>query len=341
MLETIWFILWGVLWAVYFILDGFDLGLGGLLHVYAKRDEERRIVYNCMGPFWDGNEVWLIAAGGVTFAAFPRVYAAMFSTLYTPLLLLLFALILRGSAFEFRRKIDSGAWRMLWDLCLAGGSLVAALLFGVAFANIFRGLPFDASGSLVGGFPALLNLYGLAGGLFFLSFFWQHGTLWLILKGRAEPKARAIRASLALWGLHLVAALIFGLLSTRETGILEGLRARPAFLVLPILSLIAIMGTGHFIYRKRFVAAWVASSTTMVTALCSCLAGLFPVLIPSLLEPSQSLTAFNSCSSPLTLKIMLVAVALCLPLVILYQGWVYRIYQSPLTEEDLNRPEFY
>src|SRR5512139_821611 len=150
MLETIWFALWGVLWAVYFVLDGFDLGLGSLMPVVAKDERDRRVVVNAMGPFWDGNEVWLITAGGVTFAAFPRVYAVMFSSLYTPLMLLLFALILRGISFEFRGKVDSPGWRALWDATLVIGSFLPALLLGVAFANIFKGLPLDAEGILQG-----------------------------------------------------------------------------------------------------------------------------------------------------------------------------------------------
>ena len=139
MLGTIWFILWGVLWAVYFMLDGFDFGLGALMPFLAKNDEEKRIIYNSMGPFWDGNEVWLITAGGVTFAAFPETYAVMFSSMYSALMLVLFALIIRGVSFEFRGKLHNPLWRKLWDTCMFIGSFLPALLFGVAFANIFRG----------------------------------------------------------------------------------------------------------------------------------------------------------------------------------------------------------
>jgi len=147
MLETTWFVLWGILWAVYFMLDGFDLGLGSLTPFLAKNDTERRIIYNSMGPFWDGNEVWLITAGGVTFAAFPKAYAVLFSSLYSALMLLLFALILRGVSFEFRGKVDSPKWRAIWDSCVVIGSFLPALLLGVAFANIFRGIPIDAMAS--------------------------------------------------------------------------------------------------------------------------------------------------------------------------------------------------
>ncbi|HYA02276.1 MAG TPA: cytochrome d ubiquinol oxidase subunit II, partial [Syntrophobacteria bacterium] len=184
MLETTWFVLWGVLWAVYFMLDGFDLGLGSLMPVLARNDTDRRIIYNAMGPFWDGNEVWLISAGGVTFAAFPRAYALLFSSLYTALMLVLFALIFRAVAFEFRGKVDHPAWRKLWDSCLVFGSFLPALLLGVAFANIFRGIPFDAEGLYRGSLITLLNPYGLIGGVLFLCLFLVHGSIWLAIKAQ-------------------------------------------------------------------------------------------------------------------------------------------------------------
>ena len=146
MLETVWFVLWGIMWAFYFMLDGFDLGIGTLLPFLTRNETEKRLAYNAIGPFWDGNEVWLITAGGVTFAAFPGTYAVMFSSLYSPLMIILFALILRGAAMELRKKTDSQAGRRLWDLCVIVGSFIPALLFGVAFANIFKGIPIDSEG---------------------------------------------------------------------------------------------------------------------------------------------------------------------------------------------------
>jgi len=157
MLGTTWFILWGVLWAVYFALDGYDLGMGTLAPFLAKNERDKRIMLNAAGPFWDGNEVWLLTAGGVTFAAFPGTYAVMFSTLYSALMLLLFSLILRGVSFEFRSKVDSAAWRSLWDLGHFLGSFLPAFLLGVAFANIFKGIPFDGNGVNQGGLMDLLN----------------------------------------------------------------------------------------------------------------------------------------------------------------------------------------
>ena len=194
MLQTIWFLLWGLLWAIYFMLDGFDLGLGTLRPFIARNDTESRIIYNVMGPFWDGNEVWLITAGGVTFAAFPTTYAVMFSTLYAPLLLILFGLIIRAVSFEFRGQIDSPGWRKLWDTCLFVGSFVPALLFGVAFANIFQGIPFDDKGVFHGTLFTLLNPYGILGGMLFVLLFLLHGSLWLAVKAEGPLYDRAAGA---------------------------------------------------------------------------------------------------------------------------------------------------
>ena len=217
MLQTIWFLLWGILWAVYFMLDGFDLGLGTLMPVYAKTDKERSLVYRAMGPFWDGNEVWLITAGGVTFAAFPTTYAVMFSGLYSALMLLLFALIFRGVSFAFREEVNSPGWKRVWDTCLTIGSFLPALLLGVAFANIFHGLPIDKEGIYQGTFFTLLNPYGLAGGILFVLLFMVHGSLWLIVKSEGAPHDRAVKLVSKLWAVLLVVAVIFLAASRRVT----------------------------------------------------------------------------------------------------------------------------
>ncbi len=209
MLETIWFLLWGLLWAIYFTLDGFDLGLGTAMPFLAKNDKDVRTIYNSLRPFWDGNEVWLITAGGVTFAAFPTTYAVMFSTLYTPLLLILFALIIRAVSFEFRGKIEGRGWNRLWDTCLFLGSFAPALLFGVAFANIFQGIPFDAKGVFHGNLLSLLNPYGIVGGLLFVLLFVLHGLLWLAIKTSGDLHERTVRTLPVIWVVLLVVAVIF------------------------------------------------------------------------------------------------------------------------------------
>ena len=198
-LQVIWFILWALLWAVYFVLDGFDLGLGSLLPFIGSNEEERRIMYNAAGPFWDGNEVWLISAGGVTFAAFPKVYAVMFSALYAPLLILLFALIFRAVSFEFRGKVESGVWRGFWDLVHFLSNLVPSLLLGVTFANLFMGIPIDGEGVFHGTLMGLVNGYGIAGAIFFLVMFMLHGSLWLAIKSQGELQTRAVASANLLW----------------------------------------------------------------------------------------------------------------------------------------------
>jgi cytochrome d ubiquinol oxidase subunit II len=330
-LGTIWFILWGVLWAVYFILDGFDLGLGALRPFFAKTEDEKRIIYNAMGPFWDGNEVWLITAGGVTFAAFPIAYATMFSTLYTPLMLLLFALILRGVAFEFRSKVNSAAWRKVWDTCLVLGSFLPALLLGVAFANLFAGIPVDREGSFHGNLLTLLNPYGLVGGLFFVLAFAHHGALWLLAKSEGHLSIRAAKAASGLWIATLLVTLAFLGYTWWATRLWQNLLQRPVFLILPVLAAGSLVASRLLLFKGRFWQAWGASALFILTATLFGVAGMFPNIVASSLDPAASVTAFNGASSTLTLKIMLGVVLAFLPVVIAYQSWVYVRFREPVT----------
>jgi cytochrome bd ubiquinol oxidase subunit II len=341
MLETIWFILWGVLWAVYFMLDGFDLGVGTLAPFLARSDSDRRVVYNSMGPVWDGNEVWLITAGGVTFAAFPTTYAVMFSALYTPLLLLLFALILRGVAMEFRSKLEDEGWRKLWDVCHFLGSFVPALLLGVAFANIFRGIPIDGEGMFHGNLLTLLNPYGLLGGILFVLLFVVHGALWLTIKAEGALGERAAKAASALWTVLLVVAAAFLVATWFATTLYQNYFTYPALWLLVVLTLAGLLGTRAFIAKRAWWKAWFASSLTIVGATLFGVAGLYPNLFPSTLDPAYSLTVFNSSSSPLTLKIMLGVALTFVPIVIAYQVWSYYVFRGKVTEEDLASDEAY
>lgn len=341
MLESIWFVIWGVAWAVYFMLDGFDLGLGTLFPFLAKDETDRRILVNAMGPFWDGNEVWLITAGGVTFAAFPRAYAIMFSGLYTPLMLLLFALILRGVAFEFRGKVDSARWRATWDACLVAGSFLPALLLGVAFANIFKGLPLDAAGLFHGNLLTLLNPYGLLGGVLFVVIFAVHGALWLATRTEGELQARAGRMATALWLAEAVLAVAFLAMTWFSTRLWQHVLAKPALLVLPLLAVAGLLLTRLFAAQGAWWKAWFASSALILGAVLFGVAGLFPDLLPSSLDPAASVTAFNAASSPLTLKIMLGVVLCFLPVVIGYQLWVYLTFRDAVTAESIARGPSY
>jgi cytochrome d ubiquinol oxidase subunit II len=341
MLETTWFILWAVLWAAYFMLDGFDLGLGSLMPFIAGDDSERRIIYNAMGPFWDGNEVWLITAGGATFAAFPITYAVMFSSLYTPLLLILFALIVRGVAFHFRGKIDSPTWRHLWDIGLALGSFIPALLFGVAFANIFQGLPIDERGVFHGNILTLLNPYGLTGGLLFVLLFMVHGALWLAIKSTGGLQDRAAYLATQLWMVLVVVAVVFLGSSWFVTGLYFNYLATPVLFVIPAVMVAALFMIRVFAGRNAWWKAWFASSLTIVGTTLFGVAGLYPDLLPSSIDRAFSLTAFNSASSELTLKIMLGLALTVVPVVILYQIWVYKVFSHKVTEEDLAYEEAY
>ena len=346
MLQSIWFVLWGLLWAVYFMLDGFDLGLGSLLPVLAKNDTEKRIIYNAMGPFWDGNEVWLIAAGGVTFAAFPNTYAVMFSGLYSALMLILFALILRGVAFEFRGQVESAAWRKLWDACLVVGSFVPALLLGVAFANLFRGIPIDENGIYQGTLFTLLNPYGLLGGLLFVALFLVHGSLWLALKTEDPLRRRALQLAGKLWFLLLGVAVAFLIATWFSTRLYDNYIKNPMLFVVPIIlipfiTVAALLLVRRFIGRGQVGRAWTASAVTIVGVTFFGLAGLYPNMIPSSLNPTYSMTIYNASSSPLTLRIMLVVALIFVPLVIAYQAWTYRLFSHKVTEQQLSLEDSY
>jgi len=341
MLLTTWFILWGVLWAVYFMLDGFDLGLGTLLPVLARNETEKRIVYNAMGPFWDGNEVWLITAGGVTFAAFPTTYAVMFSSLYSALLLILFALILRGVSFEFRGNVDKPGWRFVWDSCLVFGSFLPALLFGVAFANIFHGIPIDGNGVYHGTLLTLINPYGLIGGLLFLFLFMVHGTNWLAIKSNGELKARTVSLAKKLWVVLMVIAVVFLVATRYSTTLYNNYLKNPVLFMIPAITVGALLLTRFFMAKNASWKTWFCSGLTIVSATLFGVVGLYPNLLPSSLDPVHSLTVFNSSSSPLTLKIMLGVALTFVPIVLIYQAWVYHAFRYKVTEEDLAYEEAY
>jgi cytochrome d ubiquinol oxidase subunit II len=331
MIETIWFAIWGVAWAVYFMLDGFDFGIGSLLPFLGKSETDKRVMINAMGPFWDGNEVWLITAGGVTFAAFPSTYAVMFSSLYTPLMLLLFALILRGVAFEFRGKVASVAWVKLWDTCLVIGSFVPALLLGVAFANIFAGIPIDRQGIFHGNLLTLLGPYGLAGGVLFVLLFAVHGAIWLATRSEGDLQTRAVKMAKTLYVPAAAMAVVFLAMTWFWTRLWQNLLAAPYLLVLPLLAVAGLLGVRLFLAKGAYWKAWFSSALLIVGAVLFGVAGLFPNLLPSSLDPAASMTAFNSSSSHLTLWIMFGVVVCFLPVVIGYQIWVHTKFRDTIT----------
>jgi len=334
-LESVWFFLWGLLWAIYFMTDGFDLGIGSLLPFLGKSEADKNVMVNAMGPLWDGNEVWLLTAGGVTFAAFPLVYAVMFSSLYTALMLILFTLILRGVAFEFRGKVDSPGWRKLWDICAFVGSIAPAILFGVAFANIFRGIPIDGDGVYQGTLFTLLNPYGLLGGILFLVLFLVHGALWLAIRSEGDLQQRALATAGKLWPVELGVAVIFLIASFFATRLYDNYLANPLLFVIILLAVAGLLGIKAFLTHKALFKAWFASALTIVAATFYGVIGLFPNMFPSNIDPSYSLTAHNAASSALTLKIMLVVVILFVPIVLIYQIWAYHLFKGKVKPEDM------
>ena len=328
MLETTWFVLWGLLWAIYFMLDGFDLGIGALMPFIARNEEERRALYRAIGPFWDGNEVWLITAGGVTFAAFPGTYAVMFSALYSPLMLILFALILRGAAVGFRSEVESHAAKRLCDALFFLGSAAPAVLFGVAFANIFKGIPIDGNGVFLGTIVDLLNPYGVLGGVLSLAAFLVHGALWLAIKTTGPLQKRTASVAAGLWPVLFVVAAAFIAFSLLATPLGAAYVSRPGLFVVPVAAALALVMILVYARRMAWVKAWAASSALLVFATFSGILGIYPALLPSSIDPAFSMTIHNSASSPLTLKIML-GVALCLvPVVIAYQAWSFHLFRG-------------
>jgi cytochrome d ubiquinol oxidase subunit II len=340
-LQTIWFFLWGLLWAVFFMTDGFDLGIGTLYPFLGKTDQDKRVMINALGPLWDGNEVWLITAGGVTFAAFPLVYSVMFSSLYSALMLILFALILRGVSFEFRGKVESPRWKKVWDTCIFIGSFAPALLFGVAFANIFRGIPIDHNGMYHGTLFTLLNPYGLLGGVLFVLLFMNHGALWLAIKSEGDLNKRAASTAGKLWPALVCVAVVFLIASKFSTRLYDNYVQHPAFFIVIVITVLALLSIRFFLARKAYFKAWFASALTIVGATFFGVIGLFPDLFPSSLNPRYSLTANNASSSPLTLKIMLIVVIVFIPVVIGYQIWAYNLFKGKVTEADLSYDEAY
>ncbi len=336
--QIIWFVLWGVLWAVYFMLDGFVFGTGMLYHYLGRTDQDKRILFTTVGPVWDGNEVWLVTAGGATFAAFPTTYALMFSYLYTALLLLLFSLIIRGVAFEFRGKINNEGWKNVWDIGILVGNALPALLFGVAFGNIFSGLPMNATG-YTGSFFSLLNPYGLLTGVLFVLLFLVHGGLYVSIKTVGDLSAKASVAAAKIWNALLAVAVLFLIMTAFSTKLYHNYINTPVLFIVPLIAVAALLGVRIFIAKGKPFHAFAASCVTVLMVVFTGVAGLFPNLIPSSIDPAFSLTIYNSSSSVYTLKIMTVVAFIFVPIVIAYKIWVYRVFRARVTADDIAKNE--
>lgn len=327
-LNTVWFLLFGVLLAGYAVLDGFDLGVG-MLSLFGRSDDERRLHLNAIGPVWDGNEVWLLTAGGALFAAFPAVYATAFSAFYLAFMLLLLFLIARAVAFEFRSKVASPAWRRFWDLAFGLGSLVPSLLYGVAVGNVLRGLPLREDGYSSVAFFELLNPQALLVGFVTLSMFLAHGAAYLAMKTEGSLQARCRRFALGGWAAWT--ALWAGATATFLSGsphLFIGLLANPVFWVLAVPVLCGLAAFPILVRKGRDGLAFLASSVAMVGQLGLAATSLYPRLIPDLANPDRGLTIHNAASSPLTLTVMLWIAGLGMPVVIGYTIYIHRVFRG-------------
>ena len=336
--QTVWFLLIAVLWIGYFILEGFDFGVGILLPFVSKNEADRRAVLTTLGPVWDGNEVWVLVAGGATFAAFPEWYATLFSGFYLPLFLILVSLIVRGVAFEYRSKYGKAQWRQRWDIAIVTASFIPALLWGVAFANIVRGVPIEMSkdGNLeyVGGFFNLLNPYALLGGMVTLTVFLTHGAVFLALKTDGGIRERARSLALKLGLVAAVAAVAF-LAWTNAT--------LPEFngLVFGLSVLVAVFWlAGLFsVLKVREGWAFIFSAATIATFVATLFYALYPRVMPSSISSKFDLTITNASSTPYTLKVMTVVAVVMTPLVLVYQGWTYWVFRKRISASQISNPE--
>lgn len=327
-LQVAWFFLIGVVLTVYVVLDGFDLGVG-IWYPFARRDEERRALLASVGPVWDGNEVWLLTGGGALFAAFPPVYAAVFSGLYLPLMLALFALIARAVSFEFRGKEDAPAWRKAWDAAFTLGSMLPAFLLGVVAGNLLQGLPLDARGDYAGGFLDLLHPFALVVGGLGFALFAQQGACWAWRKTEGELTDQARGWAFLSWGaatLLFVAATIWVLAGLPH--LRENFLALPVLWVLPAAALVLAALTGWAVLADHPGRAFLFSSLTIVSLMATFGASVFPHFVRASNDPRLSLTAYNSSSSDLTLEVMLAIAGLGVPVVAGYTIWVYRKFRG-------------
>jgi cytochrome d ubiquinol oxidase subunit II len=330
-LNTLWFLLIGVLFTGFFVLEGFDYGVGILLPFLGETDVERRRIINTIGPVWDGNEVWILTGGGALFAAFPHWYATLFSGFYLALFLMLAALIVRGVAFEFRSKVERPAWRATWDRAIFFGSAVPALLWGVALANLLKGTPIDANKTFTGGFFDLLSPYTLLAGAATLALFVTHGAIFLNLKSTDPIRSRAVVATKKVGPAATVLLLLFAAGTYAWTDVYARLGMNPG--LVPLLALGALLSAGVLIHRERMGWAFAMTTLTIVFTVATLFVSLYPRVMVSSLSPEWSLTIYNASSAPYTLKVMSIVALVFVPVVLAYQAWTYWVFRHRIAAE--------
>jgi len=334
-LNTIWFWLFSGLIIGYAILDGFDFGVG-ILSLFGRNEKERRIHFNAIGPVWDGNEVWLIVGGGALFAAFPAVYATVFSGFYLALMLLLAALIFRAVSFEFRNKVDSPAWRRIWDWAFGLGSLLPAVLFGIAIGNILHGVPIDSNGNYSGTFLSLLNPYSIGVGLLSLVLFTMHGAIYLATKSDGDLQDRCQKWATHLWMDYVSIYVIITVWTWLASPFLfKDSVGNPLSIFFIIILLGSIVYLPILLKARKFNRAFLFSSLIIAAMVGQMALSLYPRLVPSSIDLHNSLTIYNSSSSPLALQTMLVIALIGIPIVIVYSIFIHYVFRGKveITEE--------
>ncbi len=327
-LNITWFILVGVLLTGYAILDGFDLGVGAL-HLFIKGDTERRLAINSIGPVWDGNEVWLVTGGGALFAAFPIVYASIFSGFYTAFMLLLFGIIFRAVAIEFRSKKESKKWRQSWDVAFSISSILIALLMGTALGNVIIGLPVDGSQDIRISLLELLNPYAILVGITTVALFMMHGAIYLVMKTEGE-----LQEKIKGWVNNTIIFFVITYVTTTMTTLIyvpemiEPFKNNPALFIVALINMLAIANIPREIYHGREFRAFLSSCISIVLLLALFSIGLFPNIVPSNIAPELSLTLYNAASSRKTLEIMFTMALIGMPFVIAYTAAIYWIFRG-------------
>jgi len=329
-LQTLWFVLIAVLWIGFFFLEGFDFGVGMLLPFLGKKDEERRAIINSIGSVWDGNEVWLLTAGGATFAAFPHWYATMFSGFYLALFLLLVGLIMRGISFEYRSKDANPAWRNRFDWMIATGSFLAALLLGAAFANLARGVPIDENMMFTGNLFTLLNPYGLLGGVTTVAIFLLHGANFLGLKLEGELRERVNDFAKKLWVVTTVLYIALGIFTYAAGFWARGI-VNPG--IVPITAVVVLLVARYFINQKMEGWSFIMVALNIVLTQVTFFSMTFPNVMLSTTNPAYSLTIYNASSSQYTLTVMSIIALIFVPIVLAYQGWTYYMFRKRITTD--------
>lgn len=337
--QIIWFVLITVLFIGFFFLEGFDYGVGMLLPFLGKNDRERRAILNTIGPVWDGNEVWLLTAGGASFAAFPHFYATLFSGFFIALILMLIALILRAVTFEFRSKMEGQGWRNTWDWIIAISSFLIAFLWGVTVGNLIQGVTLEPDPNFNGapyvyyhgGLFGLLSPFTIISGLVFVFLFLMHGANFLSLKTTDPIMSRAKKTAFTMWIIATVLTVIFVLWAL--LGLSFPYQLKTLTWIVALLAAVALLLVGFYIKKGKEGMAFIMGSLTIVLATVMVFAGLYPNLIPASNNPELSITIMNASSSPYTLKVMTIVAVILVPIVLFYQIWTYKVFKDRVSVE--------